>query len=109
MNPKCHICYTNSFFLLNKDDFDLYECPNCRLVFVWPQPSSEFLNKLYSFESGYQSNRTENLSNVKEISRATKVLNFFEKFNPKGYILDVGCSGGYFMYWAKKEVSKHSE
>jgi 2-polyprenyl-3-methyl-5-hydroxy-6-metoxy-1,4-benzoquinol methylase len=103
MNPECHICNTESKFLLKKDGFDLYKCPKCELVSVYPQPSPEILAKdFYSEESGYQSNRAEDLSKVSEIERSKKVFSLLEKLKPNGKILDVGCSGGHFMYWAKR-------
>jgi 2-polyprenyl-3-methyl-5-hydroxy-6-metoxy-1,4-benzoquinol methylase len=107
MFPNCHICNTESKFLLRKDGFDLYKCPQCGLVFVYPQPSQETLAKdFYSEESGYQSNRAEDLSMVKETKRAKKVFGILEKLKPGGNILDVGCSGGHFMYWAQKRGFK---
>ncbi len=104
MNLKCHICNSKSNFLLNKDDFDLFECSNCKLVFVYPQPSSDFLAKeLYSVESGYQSNRArQDLSKDKEQERVSFVFDVFEKGKKGGMILDVGCGNGQMIYWAQK-------
>jgi 2-polyprenyl-3-methyl-5-hydroxy-6-metoxy-1,4-benzoquinol methylase len=103
MQIDCHICKGDAEFLLNKDGFDLYRCPRCKLVFVYPQPTEEFLRKeLYSYESGYQANRVEDLSKRAEDKRARTVLDSLTKINPKGRILDVGCANGQFMYWAQK-------
>lgn len=103
MNPQCHICSSESKFLLQKDGFDLYKCLKCDLVFVWPQPSPETLARdYYSEKSGYQNNRAEDILKVSETKRAKKVFEFFKNNKPNGKILDVGCSGGHFMYWAQK-------
>mgnify|MGYP001559837226 CR=1 FL=1 len=104
MNLKCHICNTESKFLLKKDGFDLYECPNCKLVFVFPQPTPETLAKeIYSEESGYQSNRArQDLSVGEEQERIKIVFDYFQKIKPNGRILDVGCGNGQSLYWAKK-------
>ena len=103
MKPSCHICNFESNFLLKKDGFDLYKCPQCELVFVYPQLDEKFLAKnFYSKESGYQSNRAEDLSVLKEDKRATIVLDFFTKIKKQGKVLDVGCSGGHFLFAAKK-------
>jgi 2-polyprenyl-3-methyl-5-hydroxy-6-metoxy-1,4-benzoquinol methylase len=103
MKPLCHICHTASDYLLNKDSFDLYKCDSCKLVFVHPQPTAEFLkNDLYSYESGYQANRVEDLAKRKEDKRAKTVLDILTKLKPGGRILDVGCANGQFMYWAKQ-------
>lgn len=104
MKPLCHICHSESNFLLNKDDFDLYKCPNCDLVFVFPQPSIEDLAKnYYSFESGYMSNRAkQDLSKDKEQDRVKFIFDVFQKHKKGGLMLDVGCGNGQMMYWAKK-------
>lgn len=104
MNNSCHICNTQSVFLLNKDDFDLYECPSCKLVFVYPQPTPDFLaQKYYSFESGYMSNRArQDLSKDKEQDRVRFVFDVFENASPGGVMLDVGCGNGQMLYWAQK-------
>ncbi len=102
-SPVCHICSAKSFFLLNKDEYDLYECSKCKLVFVYPQPKEEDLaSKLYSFESGYQSNRVQDLTFMEEPNRASFIFDFFQNVKSNGKILDVGCGNGQFMYWAKK-------
>jgi 2-polyprenyl-3-methyl-5-hydroxy-6-metoxy-1,4-benzoquinol methylase len=101
--PTCFICGSSSSFLLNKDNHDLYRCSSCKIVFVCPQPTAEKLaHDLYSYESGYQSNRVEDLSKMEEQQRVKIIFDYFNKFKPKGAILDVGCGNGQMMYWAKK-------
>jgi 2-polyprenyl-3-methyl-5-hydroxy-6-metoxy-1,4-benzoquinol methylase len=104
MSKKCHVCYTDSNFLLTKDDFDLYVCPSCKLVFVHPQPAPDFLaQKYYSFESGYMSNRArQDLSQDKEQDRVKYVFDTFQKYKKNGLMLDVGCGNGQMLYWAQK-------
>jgi 2-polyprenyl-3-methyl-5-hydroxy-6-metoxy-1,4-benzoquinol methylase len=104
MGKNCRVCSTPSSFLLDKDGFDLYECPNCRLVFVHPQPTPESLSKdLYSYESGYQSNRAvQDLSRDAEQKRVSLPFDYFEKVSPRGKMLDVGCGNGQMLYWAKR-------
>ncbi len=101
---NCHICNSNSGFLLNKDDCDLYKCSNCNLVFMYPQPSEDFLaNDLYSSKSGYQSNRAkEDLSLGKELTRFTKVFDYFQAVKKNGNVLDIGCGNGQTLYFLKK-------
>lgn len=103
MNPNCHICNSESNFLLKKDGFDLYKCPQCELVFVHPQPSKETLAKdFYSYESGYMSNRAkQDLTVDKEATRVKFVFDVFQKHKRGGLMLDVGCGNGQMMYWAK--------
>lgn len=103
MKPSCHICHGPSAFLLNKDDFDLYKCRECSLVFVYPQPSLDFLRKeIYSEKSGFQANRVEDISKVPPNRRYKAMYKLIGKVLPKAQILDVGAGGGHFLYWANK-------
>ncbi len=102
-HPTCHICKTPSDFLVNKDGFDEYICPSCKLSFVYPAPKAEWLKeKVYSYESGYQGNKKNNLSEIPEEARTIKMMDFLSKKKPKGKLLDVGCSSGGFMFSARK-------
>jgi len=102
MNPECHICRNKSEFLLNKDGFDEYLCPKCGLSFVHPQPTADWLKtEIYSLESGYQKNKSADLSLEPQNKRYGRVLNYMAKNKPKGKLLDVGCSSGQVMYWAR--------
>lgn len=103
MKPNCIICNTQSDFLMNKDDFNLYKCNNCSLVFVNPQPNTDFLkDKVYSYESGYQSNKKGNYGNLPD-KKTKKIIEIIKtKFN-SGKLLDVGCSSGEFMYFARRK------
>jgi len=99
----CHICAAPSGFLLEKDGFRLYKCPKCALVFVHPTIPIETLRKnIYSAESGFQTNRAENLESKPENPRYKSVLDYICSLNPSANILDVGSGGGHFMYPAKK-------
>lgn len=101
MKPLCIICSTASPFLLTKDGYDLYRCPSCNLVFVYPEPQNSFLKeKVYSYESGYQSNKRGNFSQVLPDVKTEKIISFLDSLDTKGKLLDVGCSSGEFMYHA---------
>ncbi len=104
MNPTCHICSTASEFLMNKDGFDEYLCPVCGLSFVFPQPGAEWLKKeVYSYESGYQGNKRNDLAARPEDSKSRQTLDFLVEKKNAGTLLDVGCSNGQFMFWAKQK------
>jgi 2-polyprenyl-3-methyl-5-hydroxy-6-metoxy-1,4-benzoquinol methylase len=104
MIPNCLVCATASNLLMNKDGFDEYLCPNCALSFVWPQPDPEWLkDKVYSLESGYQANKRPDLSVGKQDKRTRKIFDHLEQKKPKGIILDVGCSSGQFLYFAREK------
>lgn len=99
MKPLCTICQTPSPFLLKKDGYDLYRCPSCLLVFVYPQPEVKFLqDKVYSYESGYQSNKKGDFTDAPKDEKTKRV---FDSLNIKGNLLDVGCSSGEFMHYGQ--------
>ncbi len=103
MKPVCIICNSASSFLMKKDGYDLYRCPSCSLVFVHPQPASDFLkDKVYSFESGYQSNKKGDFGETIPDKKTEKIMDFLKGNVVKGKLLDVGCSSGEFMYHAGK-------
>lgn len=102
MDPKCIICGTSSYFLLKKDGFSVYECPNCLLSFVYPQPSQRFLaEEVYSEKSGYQANKVRDLSQAKPTRKQKKLLKYL-RTEKRGSFLDVGCSSGELMFFVRK-------
>lgn len=103
-HPNCRICDTASDFLLNKDGFDLYCCPSCFLVFVWPDPSLEFLSqKIYSAESGYQSNKTGNPGLIRNTAKTKELFKTINELAKGKKFLDIGCSSGEFMLLAQEK------
>ncbi len=102
MKPECIICNIKSEFLMKKDGFDLYKCNSCSLVFVYPQPKPEFLkDEVYSYESGYQSNKKGNYGEYPDI-KTERIIEIIKNKFDSGKLLDVGCSSGEFMYFARK-------
>ncbi|MFZ2072143.1 MAG: class I SAM-dependent methyltransferase [Minisyncoccia bacterium] len=109
MNPKCIIDGEKAVFLLKKDGFDEYICPKCDLSFVYPQPTAEWLkDEVYSYESGYQANKRADLTKMRITKRYRKILDFLRSKKKSGSLLDIGCSSGQFMYWARERGFKCS-
>ncbi|MBI2596280.1 class I SAM-dependent methyltransferase [Candidatus Daviesbacteria bacterium] len=101
MKPKCLVCRSLAFFLLSKGDYNLYKCPSCQLVFVWPPKKENFLIKKVYNESGYQASKHIKFNSLPQNNSYKKVFEFLTI--KKGLkILDVGCSSGEFLYMAKK-------
>ena len=95
MKPTCIICNSESRFFMNKDVYDLFKCSSCGLVFVYPQPTADFLKKeVYSIESGFQSNRAEDLTKINKYSRYETVFDYVLSYKRNPLVLDVGSSGG---------------
>lgn len=95
---ECILCNSkNSSHLLTKNNFNLYICKNCNLVYVYPQPSLDKLIKdYYSEKSGYHSRFKKNNG------RFVEILDKLYRFKIKSSLLDVGCSTGEFLSMAKK-------
>jgi SAM-dependent methyltransferase len=103
-NQICPICQADSSYLLAKDDYDFYRCLKCGLVFVWPVPNLEFLSRqVYSPEVGYQGNKAKILADSPLPRKQVPILETLAKLKPNGRLLDVGCSNGQFIYWAKEQ------
>ena len=100
---NCPICNSSTAFFLQKDGFSYQRCLSCGLVFVHPQPAEKHLHEeVYSEKAGYQKGRKKNLSDTQESPHMKKILNFLMRNNIHGKLLDVGCSSGVFLYYAKK-------
>ncbi len=85
-----------------KEEYPLYKCYGCDLVFLFPQPTTDFLTqKVYSLESGYQANKPLNLATVQPTTKQKQILDFL-KTKPRGIVLDIGCSNGQMMFWLKQ-------
>ncbi|MBI2047583.1 MAG: class I SAM-dependent methyltransferase [Parcubacteria group bacterium] len=106
---SCIICNSKTTFFLFKEGYSYNKCPACELVFVNPLPEEEHLHKeVYSKKAGYQKNRKKIAT--KENRHIKKILTYLEKQFPREVgvksvlvprLLDVGCSNGDFLYFAK--------
>ncbi|MFA5061450.1 MAG: class I SAM-dependent methyltransferase [Candidatus Pacearchaeota archaeon] len=95
LNKKCNLCGKSSFKkVCIKNGWTLWECNNCSLVFVHPQPIDKELQEAYSYKSGY----FEGVDFKEE-----ELDPYFEKIfkNKKGNFLDIGCGTGRIVYTAK--------
>lgn len=102
MKPNCHICTAPSNFLLKKDGYDLYKCPTCALVFVYPLPAQEHLIATeYSDEAKYQAHKKTDLTVSVQVVKAKVAFTLTLLPKPPAKLLDVGCSSGEFMYLAR--------
>lgn len=103
MKPHCHICDTSSDFLLVKDGFPIYKCPNCGLFFVFPMVEDAYLEEeVYSAKSGYQGHRAkEDLRSLPPTKRFDVIFEYLGDVAGKR-ILDVGASNGEFLYNIRK-------
>jgi Zn ribbon nucleic-acid-binding protein len=52
----CPVCKEadHSTFFMRKEGYDLFQCTECQHIFVWPVPTVEVLQHIYSFAAGFQ-------------------------------------------------------
>jgi 2-polyprenyl-3-methyl-5-hydroxy-6-metoxy-1,4-benzoquinol methylase len=129
---KCPICEKKDFnFLFNGDDkllgipgtFSLFECKNCKLIFLNPQPDYSDLVKYYSNEKYYSLKKIDTISKKLKIKIFLYKTYFDEKdknlflralLSPLKFLirgtrivynsnlLDIGSGSGQFLYEMKK-------
>ena len=101
---NCYICDSKTDFFLKKDGYSYQKCPVCGLVFVDPQPGKEFLSReVYSEKAGYQKHKKIDLRTVEKGSHIKKILDYLKENKFFGKLLDVGCSSGEFLFFAKQD------
>jgi 2-polyprenyl-3-methyl-5-hydroxy-6-metoxy-1,4-benzoquinol methylase len=85
--------------IFTKKGYDLVRCGSCNLAYLGKPPTPEELQKLYSFEAGYQTNFADAASS--EVQFHTKVARLsyaaLSRYRSSGKLLDVGCSAGFFL------------
>lgn len=103
MNVKCIICDIGAYFFKRQNEYDFFECPKCKLIFVSPMPTDEELSVVYSPKVGYQSNKTKNDYTKTENYKYKKIIEEVSKQKPPNQnLLDVGASDGEFLFCAQK-------
>lgn len=116
--PKCYICGNEHAILLMpvKDrwhgiegDFSLYECKGCGLIYTNPRPKPEAISMYYPdsyrpHQPGANFNRQQS-----KTKKMTWLKNFFDSRShflppiiPGGRLLEIGCSYGSFLEYARK-------
>lgn len=93
----CPICLSNKAkatlckvsFTYNTE-FDLSECPDCRVIYCNPIPTTEQFIDFYSI-GGYEFNRW------KQESKAGTYIKKLNKKQSSGRFLDIGCATGYMI------------
>ena len=116
MSTKCPFCESENLrlhlklkdYFLTQEDFEIFECDNCRLLFTSPRPDSSAIGKYYKSED-YLSHNEHKKGLVPWIYNQVKMVNVRNKYkiackgftNPK--ILDFGCGVGDFLHYAQQK------
>ena len=104
---------TNHFYLkvkdyfLTQEEFELYQCDHCGLVFTVPRPAPEQIGNYYKSEE-YYSHQQNSKGFIPRIYEGVKSINLRGKVAMatsdmvKGRLLDIGCGVGDFLLQVKK-------
>lgn len=99
MTINCKLCTSRKVKIINRvSEYKLLRCLDCQVVFISPQPklSKVELNNLERYDSG---SSISQYFNVQEIfsQRAKACVTILKKYKNSGYLLDVGCSFGFYL------------
>jgi len=73
--------------------YDLRKCTTCSLVYLAYQLTTEEVARLEESNPTYTGEKDE----AKDLEMLSKLVGFFEKYVPRGRILEVGCSRGFLL------------
>lgn len=116
MSTKCPFCEsenTKSYlklkdYFLSQEDFEIFECDNCKLLFTSPRPDKSVIGKYYKSDE-YLSHNEHKKGLVPWIYNRVKRVNIRNKYNiacsirTNPHILDFGCGVGDFLNYAKQK------
>lgn len=108
--PKdCPICLSKDQITLRfkKNDYRIYQCCDCRGLFVHPQPEEKDLLDIYSKEYFQRGNKYKpvgaNPCRDPNYHNDLAKLNLIKKHKTSGRLLDVGCAMGGFLKVARDQ------
>lgn len=110
MNYKCPWCGSEKAQIhlwlkdefLTQEDFQIYECKSCGLLYTEPRPNKEEIGKYYKSKA-YYSHQENKKGLIPRLYEAVKSINLKTKYNlatkgmQKGKVLDIGCGVGDFL------------
>lgn len=124
---RCRVCQSSRLrerpfgYRFNGRWLQAWECIDCEIIFIDPQPSSGELRELYSkeyFDGDYRCGHEGRYFDPATLDRLaeSEVLRIIRSYKPGGNFLEVGCAGGAFLDAARRhgyttygvEVSEHA-
>ena len=116
MSTKCPFCEsinTRSYlklkdYFLSQEDFEIFACDDCKLLFTSPRPNQSVIGKYYKSED-YLSHNEHKKGLVPWIYNQVKKVNIRKKYKVaignriKPHLLDFGCGVGDFLHFAQQK------
>lgn len=111
MNNKCPWCESEKTQIhlwlkdefLSKEDFQIYECLNCGLLFTEPRPGKDKIGEYYKSDE-YYSHQENKVGFIPRVYETVKSMNLKRKWKlatkgkSVGTVLDIGCGVGDFLH-----------
>jgi 2-polyprenyl-3-methyl-5-hydroxy-6-metoxy-1,4-benzoquinol methylase len=98
-DKNCPLCKTLSHFLVIKDSFQHFKCPNvnCALIFVYPPPSN--LDDVYKCNVDFEAHNSNDLIDSPKVKSNLNISIARRLITERGLskVLDVGCGSGNFI------------
>ena len=107
-NPSEHSYLEVKDYFLTHEEFQLFLCDHCGLLFTNPRPSPDVIGKYYQ-SAEYYSHQENSKGFIPKIYEAVKSVNLKRKVNlalkglSSGRLLDVGCGVGDFLLHVKNK------
>lgn len=115
MNSKCPWCGSEKAQIhlwlkdefLSQEEFQIYECKSCGLLYTEPRPNPDEIGKYYKSDA-YYSHRENNKGLIPRIYETIKSINLKRKYKlavngmQTGIVLDIGCGVGDFLCLMEK-------
>lgn len=92
---------------LTQEEFELFQCDHCGLLFTMPRPAPDAIGKYYQSEE-YYSHQENTKGFIPRIYEKVKTFNLKNKVKlaigelPQGRLLDIGCGVGDFLLQVKR-------
>lgn len=103
---ESHYLHLKDYFL-SQEEFDIFECKNCGLLFTEPRPNAYVIGKYYQSDE-YYSHQQNQKGFIPRLYEKVKSINLKNKVNmaignlPQGRLLDIGCGVGDFLCQVRK-------
>ena len=107
-NPSEKLYIKVKDYFLTQEEFEIFECDHCHLLFTTPRPTPDKIGEYYKSDE-YYSHQQNTKGFIPRIYEFVKSFNIKHKVNlalkdlPQGRLLDIGCGVGDFLLEVKNK------